>query len=52
VETEPRQGVPRELLAGFRYVIGMPWIWTGISIAAFMLMWFVPLAWREVRTAV
>jgi MFS family permease len=35
--TEP-QGVRRELVAGFRYVIGVPWIWTGISAATVILM--------------
>jgi MFS family permease len=38
VESEPRQGVLRELLAGFRYVTSVPWIWTGIAIATFILM--------------
>jgi MFS family permease len=38
VEPEARQGVLRELVAGFRYVASVPWIWTGIGIAAFILM--------------
>ncbi|HEY3185542.1 MAG TPA: MFS transporter [Gaiellaceae bacterium] len=38
VEAEPRQGVLRELLAGFRYVTSVPWIWSGIGIATFILM--------------
>jgi MFS family permease len=32
------QGVRRELAEGFRYVIGVPWIWTGIGAATVILM--------------
>ena len=35
--TEPL-GMRRELAVGFRYVIGVPWIWTGISAATVILM--------------
>ncbi len=31
-------GFRRELAVGFRYVIGVPWIWTGISAATVILM--------------
>jgi MFS family permease len=36
-QDEP-QGVGKELAEGFRYVIGVPWIWTGIGAAAVILM--------------
>lgn len=35
--TEPL-GLRRELAVGFRYVIGVPWIWTGIAAATVILM--------------
>jgi MFS family permease len=38
IEPEPRQGALRELAAGFRYVFGVPWIWTGIAAATVILM--------------
>ncbi len=31
-------GMRKELVAGFRYVISVPWIWTGISAATVILM--------------
>ena len=31
-------GIRRELAVGFRYVISVPWIWTGISAATVILM--------------
>ena len=31
IEPPPQLGVRRELAVGFRYVIGVPWIWTGIA---------------------
>jgi MFS family permease len=34
----PREGALRELGAGFRYVMGEPWIWTGIAMATVILM--------------
>ncbi len=37
-DAEPRQGALRELKAGFRYVLGVPWLWSGVGIAAFILM--------------
>jgi MFS family permease len=38
VEPEPRLGMRRELVAGFRYVMSVPWIWTGIAAATVILM--------------
>jgi DHA3 family tetracycline resistance protein-like MFS transporter len=35
--TEPL-GLRRELAVGFRYVVSVPWIWTGIAIASVILM--------------
>ena len=35
---EPREGIGRELAEGFRYVISVPWIWTGILAATVILM--------------
>jgi MFS family permease len=35
---QPREGAFREIAAGFRYVISVPWIWTGIAMATFVLM--------------
>jgi MFS family permease len=37
VADEP-QGMVRELVAGFRYVASVPWIWAGIAIATLILM--------------
>ena len=31
-------GMRKELVEGFRYVIGVPWIWTGIAAATVILM--------------
>ena len=33
-----RQGMRRELAEGFRYVVSVPWIWTGIGAATVILM--------------
>jgi MFS family permease len=38
VEAEPQLGMRRELVAGFRYVMSVPWIWTGIAAATVILM--------------
>ena len=38
MEPAPRLGVARELAAGFKYVISVPWIWTGITAATVILM--------------
>ncbi len=38
MEPAPRLGMRRELVAGFRYVISVPWIWTGIGAATVILM--------------
>jgi MFS family permease len=37
-EPEPRQGTVREILAGLRYVMGVPWLWISIFLASFILM--------------
>jgi MFS family permease len=37
-EPEPREGTFREILAGIRYVAGIPWLWISIVLAAFILM--------------
>jgi len=37
-EPSAREGLRRELAVGFRYVIGVPWIWTGIASATVILM--------------
>jgi MFS family permease len=34
----PREGIRRELAAGFRYVLSVPWMWTGIGAATLILM--------------
>jgi MFS family permease len=34
----PREGTLRELRAGFRYTMSVPWIWMGIAIATVILM--------------
>ena len=38
IQPEPRLGMRRELAAGFRYVMSVPWIWTGIGAATVILM--------------
>ncbi len=38
IEPEPRQGAFREMAIGFRYVLSVPWIWSGIFVATFILM--------------
>ena len=37
-EPEPQLGIRRELAVGFRYVISVPWIWSGIAAATVILM--------------
>jgi MFS family permease len=37
-ESEPREGAFREIASGFRYVMGVPWLWISIFVAAFILM--------------
>ncbi|MDQ3821732.1 MAG: MFS transporter [Actinomycetota bacterium] len=37
-EAEPRQGTFREIASGFRYVMGVPWLWISIFVASFILM--------------
>ena len=34
----PQLGMRRELVEGFRYVLSVPWIWTGIAAATVILM--------------
>jgi MFS family permease len=38
VEPAAKLGLRKELAAGFRYVISIPWIWTGIGAATVILM--------------
>jgi MFS family permease len=38
LQPEARQGAWRELAAGFRYVVSVPWLWTGIAAATVILM--------------
>ena len=38
VQPEPQLGLRREVAVGFRYVISVPWIWTGIGAATVILM--------------
>lgn len=38
IQPSPQLGMRKELAAGFRYVISVPWIWTGISAATVILM--------------
>jgi MFS family permease len=38
VEPPPQLGLRKELAVGFRYVISVPWIWTGIGAATLILM--------------
>jgi MFS family permease len=37
-DASPREGALRELRAGFRYTMSVPWIWMGIAIATVILM--------------
>jgi MFS family permease len=37
-EAEPRQGTFREIVAGLRYVMQVPWLWISIFVASFILM--------------
>jgi MFS family permease len=38
IEQLPQQGLRHELKTGFRYVMSVPWIWTGIGAATVILM--------------
>ena len=38
VEAAPQLGMRKELAEGFRYVLSVPWIWTGIGAATLILM--------------
>jgi MFS family permease len=38
LDAEPREGTLKELRAGFRYTMSVPWIWMGIAIATVILM--------------
>jgi MFS family permease len=38
IQPAPQLGVRKELVEGFRYVISVPWIWTGIAAATVILM--------------
>ena len=38
IQPPEQTGLRRELVAGFRYVISVPWIWTGIAAATVILM--------------
>jgi MFS family permease len=38
VQPPPQLGMRKELVEGFRYVISVPWIWTGITAATLILM--------------
>jgi MFS family permease len=38
LEAGEREGLRRELATGFRYVVSVPWIWTGIAAATVILM--------------
>jgi MFS family permease len=38
IQPAPRLGMRKELAEGFRYVISVPWIWTGITAATLILM--------------
>jgi MFS family permease len=37
-ERQPGEGTMREIMAGVRYVAGVPWLWISIGLAAFVLM--------------
>jgi MFS family permease len=38
IEPAPQLGMRKELAEGFRYVMSVPWIWTGIGAATLILM--------------
>ena len=38
IQPSAQLGVRKELAAGFRYVVSVPWIWTGIAAATVILM--------------
>ena len=38
IEPAPQLGMRKELAEGFRYVLSVPWIWTGIAAATLILM--------------
>jgi MFS family permease len=38
IEPEPPKGTLREIADGVRYVVGVPWLWISIFLAAFILM--------------
>jgi MFS family permease len=38
IQPPPRLGMRKEIVEGFRYVISVPWIWTGIGAATVILM--------------
>jgi MFS family permease len=38
IEPSPQLGMRKELAEGFRYVMSVPWIWTGIAAATLILM--------------
>jgi MFS family permease len=38
IQPPPQLGMRKELLEGFRYVLSVPWIWTGIAAATLILM--------------
>jgi MFS family permease len=38
IEPEPPKGTFREIADGVRYVLGVPWLWISIFLAAFILM--------------
>jgi MFS family permease len=38
IEPTPQIGMRKELAEGFRYVMSVPWIWTGITAATLILM--------------
>ena len=37
IEPSPQLGMRKELAEGFRYVMSVPWIWTGIAAATLIL---------------
>ena len=38
IQPAPQLGIRKELAEGFRYVLSVPWIWTGIAAATVILM--------------
>jgi MFS family permease len=38
IQPPPQLGMRKELAEGFRYVVSVPWIWTGITAATLILM--------------